>query len=287
VAAASLPLLRYGMDAVKGKAVDIWGSGPAGGLAPGLQPSPETPKTPKVPKQVPVPGPLTPAHVHKDNFKDWLDMSEEAYNEAGGIGPGTVKGHKILKKYSGRDATVYENPQSGELTIAYRGTRIDRHPLSDLTADAALALGLEGYNSRFQSSDALYKKLRKARPKTKIHLTGHSLGGGEAAYVARNHKNAEADVFNPGIGVDAIGRTLVGERQSNIHIHRVPLDPLSIGSELPSEGDMNRYGANQWNVHGLGNFWDGYGPNRIPKLKPRYNPFQLSPAVPSPWIFGG
>jgi len=184
----------------------------------------------------------------RDNYYDYLNAAEGAYEEAGRHGTGNIVGHEIIRSMSGEDSTVYRN-SAGQFIIAYRGTRFDRHPFSDAAADIAIATGFEFKSPRFQKALSTYWALRQLHPKADIHLTGHSLGGGMAAYVARATGEG-ATVYNPGIGIDAIPRTIVGVRNPHIEIHRVPTDPLSVGSELPSEGIMKRYRQRQYNPHG-------------------------------------
>jgi len=74
-----------------------------------------------------------------------------------------------------------------------------------------------------------------------------------AAYVSR-HTGAKATIYNPGIGIDAIYRTATGATNPNIEIARVPLDPVSVGAEFPSEGKETWYAPKELNVHGLRNF---------------------------------
>jgi len=183
-------------------------------------------------------------------------MSIAAFDEAAGnhpLGSGEVPGHRIMKRYSGADVTVYQNlTDPSEISIAYRGSDfLNPHTvLGDIKSDIAIAFGLEGFDSKFINAKSLYNRVAKENSGSRIHLTGHSLGGGEAAYVARA-TGAQADVFNPGIGIDAPFRSLFGEENPNIHIRRVPFDPISIGGEFPSEGDETWYWPGNANVHGI------------------------------------
>jgi hypothetical protein len=79
--------------------------------------------------------------------------------------------------------------------ISYRGT----NPLdvADLAADAAIALGWNHMSGRFWEADRTYQAAVKKYGADNVEVTGHSLGGAEALYVARKY-GAGGTVFNPG-----------------------------------------------------------------------------------------
>ena len=91
-------------------------------------------------------------------------------------------------------ARVYT--KGGKATIAYRGTN-PKGNLSDLLADAQLTLGLQSHSSRFADADGLYRATEAKYGKGNVDVTGHSLGGSEALYVARKH-SLGGTAFNPG-----------------------------------------------------------------------------------------
>lgn len=115
---------------------------------------------------------------------------------------------------SGFDATVYQNKQTDQIVIAYRGT----DDLPDYGTDAADVVGgrykylqeqVEGgwswwdytpmgigsqvsneiqYKMNpFYQAEELYTKVRDQYPNANISLTGHSLGGAEAQLVAAKY----------------------------------------------------------------------------------------------------
>lgn len=106
-------------------------------------------------------------------------------------------------------ARVYT--RGGKATIAYRGTN-PKGNLSDLLADAQLTLGLQSHGSRFQEADSLYRATEARYGKGNVEVTGHSLGGTEALYVARRH-GLGGTAFNPGTsfaGPDNVKELLAG-----------------------------------------------------------------------------
>jgi len=98
-------------------------------------------------------------------------MSNAAYNEAGSSPPfsGDLEApayEKMVRHLSGSDSTVYHNlDHPDQYTIAYRGSRFERHLASDTGADLAIATGLEGYNPRFRKALATYDALRLEHPR--------------------------------------------------------------------------------------------------------------------------
>jgi len=187
----------------------------------------------------------------RDAFLDYYNASNASYAEAGRYGSPDIYGHEFVRNLSDSDSSVYTN-KLGQYIIAYRGSRFDRHA-SDYAADASLVFGLEGWNPRFVHALTKYRKVKVLAGDNAVHLTGHSLGGAEAAYVARQ-TGAKATIYNPGIGIDAILRTATGARHPNIEIARVPIDPLSVGAEFPSEGKETWYRPRGLNPHSMGNF---------------------------------
>jgi len=119
-------------------------------------------------------------------MKDFAAMSSGAYSEGTAD---NIPRHRLLPQYSGADYSTYRNLSTGELTIAYRGSKFHKY-LGDYRSDGMIALGLEGYDPKFQKALEIYDTVHEAFPDARLSLTGHSLGGGEAAYVARNEVHA-------------------------------------------------------------------------------------------------
>ena len=80
-------------------------------------------------------------------------------------------------------AAAFESPE-GEIIIAYRGTQPETS--EDLLTDAAMVFGF--LNKQFEQALEFYDDVKKENPSKNISLTGHSLGGALASYVAINRK---------------------------------------------------------------------------------------------------
>ncbi|MDQ0047184.1 hypothetical protein J2T18_001467 [Paenibacillus polymyxa] len=117
-------------------------------------------------------------------------------------------------KDSGFDASVFYNKKTDQIIIGYRGTEPDQKGHGDLGADvfdvfggrarnqeemqeyifagndrhpnkyAQDTTGKEYRDNQFYQAEQLYKSVNKEYPNSEVTTTGHSLGGGEAEYVA-------------------------------------------------------------------------------------------------------
>ncbi|MEK7845244.1 MAG: lipase, partial [Pseudomonadota bacterium] len=95
-----------------------------------------------------------------------------------------------ISKSSGMQAGVYNNRDTGKLTLAFRGTEACSFPCSlsetkayllDVAADTALTLGF--VNDQFKHAFNFAQDVVNRYPGRKITVTGHSLGGGLAQAV--------------------------------------------------------------------------------------------------------
>lgn len=179
------------------------------------------------------------------------------------------------------NASIYE--KDGKATIAYRGTDLFHANASDLVADLELTLGMNDVAQRFHQAEDIYSKTVAKYGEGNVEVTGHSLGGAEALYVARNH-HISGTVFNPGqvpvgdYAAKEFGETLEGTNKSDVTTvlttdhwlrnfpdrYKFGADAISVSSEAFPEKrvyvERKDYGWKTWgligslNAHGLDNF---------------------------------
>ena len=183
-------------------------------------------------------------------------LSKAAYGKKGER-DAEVAGWTIDRDLSGDNAAVYT--RDGAVSIAYRGT--DPTNTSDLKADAHILTGKQKDSKRFREAEDLYKRARAKYGKSTFKLTGHSLGGSQAAHVARKYADdgTTASVFNPGRGIDAShmkNRALCAiglgnkRRCKAVTTHAIRGDPIS----MLDRSNRREYRTSNINSHGIENF---------------------------------
>jgi hypothetical protein len=98
---------------------------------------------------------------------------------------------KSLKKHgynydsmlSNHNQQVYHNPNSNDLIVNVSGT----HNLKDWGTDAYLALGKLKDTNRYKEADSIFKQAKHKYNPNGTKVTGHSLGGSIASYIAGNN----------------------------------------------------------------------------------------------------
>jgi hypothetical protein len=120
------------------------------------------------------------SYVHELNIIKNNSTANEETNKQ--IKTALGENHELVPEFSDRDALTIKRPNN-DYILAVRGTRPTN--ISDLISDEQILINSKV--NRVEKIDKLYNSLREKNPKSKITLTGHSLGG----YVA----NALADKY--------------------------------------------------------------------------------------------
>lgn len=148
---------------------------------------------------------------------------------------------------SGPDHTVYH--KAGKAKVAYRGTRPSN--FKDLAADALLAVGLQDKSNRFKRAVRTAERVKQKYGD--VSVTGHSLGGAQAAYVSR-----AVGVKGTGFGaaMSPVDSHLRRRTYSKFHSISTFNDPISSITHHHTGriGKKTTVKGTKWNPHAMSNY---------------------------------
>ena len=104
---------------------------------------------------------------------------------------------------SNEETKVFHNPTTRKVTVAYRGTALNKPSRwKDLQSDLAILTGTERHDKRFKEANSHFKGVAEKYGDYNISTTGHSLGGQLAKHVNDSHKGKVSRnvVFSRGTG---------------------------------------------------------------------------------------
>ena len=110
--------------------------------------------------------------------------------------------HQLIPEFSDRDALTIQRP-NGDYILAIRGTRPTN--ISDLISDEQILINTKV--NRVQKIEKIYNNLREQNPKSKITMTGHSLGGFVANALADKYefKDKKLDMVGFDVAASPLG----------------------------------------------------------------------------------
>ena len=110
--------------------------------------------------------------------------------------------HQLVPEFSDRDALTIKRPD-GSYILAVRGTRPTN--ISDLISDEQILVNTKV--NRVEKVDKIYTSLRAQNPKSKITITGHSLGGYTANAIADKYefKDKKLDMVGFDVAASPLG----------------------------------------------------------------------------------
>lgn len=170
------------------------------------------------------------------------DLAAAAYS-----GAQEVDGWEKDVELSNENRTVYQ--KEGKAKVAFRGTNPKN--LKDLGTDLLVGLGLQDKSSRMKNAVKATDMVIAKYGKENVSLTGHSLGGSQAAYVSRA-RGLDATGFNAAFSrVDEVrNRTY-----SKFHAVQTKSDPIGgTVRNVRKVGKKTWVNSNSWNPHALSNF---------------------------------
>lgn len=144
------------------------------------------------------------------------------------------KNYKVLDvindKNTGLNAITVKNVMTGECTIVYQGTQTTdpntgNFDIADIMTDASLPGNIP--DKQMKQAESYYQKMNKKFGISSV--TGNSLGGGLANFVAVQHPKVHSATFNP-----AIIPGIPEGKYNNITNYLSDLDPLTLGENALS-----------------------------------------------------
>lgn len=112
-------------------------------------------------------------------------------------------GYTVVEDLTEPEYVTAINEEQRKIVVAFRGTDSSLTNISDDIADLEIAVGLAEtpilsyVPSRFKTGENIYKQVKEQYPDYELNLTGHSMGGTVARYLADRYKE-KAVVFSPG-----------------------------------------------------------------------------------------
>lgn len=148
---------------------------------------------------------LNPSHDTMQ-YKKFAELGYASVNDSDKIHKtldGT--GYHLDPSLSHDESKVFVNPKTKQVTIAYRGTALNKKSrMKDLLSDWAITTGTEKKNRRFQQSAHHFNDVLNKYEKDgyTFNTTGHSLGGQIAKHVNDKYRGKVKDnvVFSRGTG---------------------------------------------------------------------------------------
>lgn len=160
-------------------------------------------------------------HVYKDDKSFELPKYIQELNDEDSLNVFGLSKKDLVNDKTGFKSGVYMNTNTGEVTYGYAGTD---PKLNDIVTDVLQGVGItpSAYKQAIDNAVKFDEATQKLG--VKASLTGHSLGGGQAA-AASEKTGLEAKTYNAA-GVHPI-TVINGKGTENIDNYYMSHDPLS------------------------------------------------------------
>lgn len=172
--------------------------------------------------------------------------------------PRHVFGFELDEKFNEFEYALYVNHKKKKWIIGYRGTEVTA--VKDYISDLHIVLGTQSWNQRFSASEHVYKQAKKLFPDYHSIVTGHSLGGTIAYFIAKKFLPDRCVAFNPGSSANPTFAQLIADTQvqadwtRRVFTYRIAGDPISTLSVIGYTRTFRKRHLNPLALHAIGNF---------------------------------
>ncbi len=172
--------------------------------------------------------------------------------------PRHIFGYELDEKCNEFEYALYVNHAIKTWAIAYRGTEVTA--IKDYISDLNILLGTQSWNDRFNSSVKVYEEAKKMYPDYHSVVTGHSLGGTIAYFIAKKFKPDRCVGFNAGSSANPTFAALIADTQTqsdwtrHVFSYHISGDPISTLSFIGYTRSFRKRHLNPLGLHGIANF---------------------------------
>lgn len=183
---------------------------------------------------------------NREESLPYAQMSNEAYKSP--QQRKSISSFVYQPNHSNTHVATFLDANKNLVVVAFRGTEDLK---SDLLPDLHIAMGKQHQSPRFIRDLRFFEKIKSLYRGFKFHVTGHSLGGGIANFIADKHSDVEGKTFNAGRGLDMkYFKRLISGKRNKLENYRTGGDIVSL-LNTPSSITVK---SNKLEQHGIDNF---------------------------------
>ena len=172
--------------------------------------------------------------------------------------PRHIFGFELEEKFNEFEYALYVNHEKKTWIIGYRGTEVTA--VKDYISDVNILLGTQAWNDRFNGSVKVYEDAKKMYPDYHSVVTGHSLGGTIAYFIAKKFIPDRCVGFNPGSSANPTFAQLIADTQAeapwtrHVFTYHISGDPISSLSFIGYSRSFRKRNLNPMGLHAIANF---------------------------------
>lgn len=194
-------------------------------------------------------------------------------------------GFNVVEDLTEPEYVTAINQDEKKIVVAFRGTDATLTNIYDNIADLQIAFGLAEtpipsyIPSRFSTAEMIYKKVKEQYPDYQLQLTGHSMGGSMAKYIADKY-NEKSVVFNAGsTPVELYTNKILGNKSSKTKFYVTDTLDLISNTSILTEKNINIIKTKEYNKKYL--FGSHSIDNYLPTIREKINPI-INKMYPKP-----